>query len=77
MSEKAVRVARATQEETQPVITIGHAPYVDLLLVSACLSVHLPLYPTMRLRMESMFSGELVHGILAAELDRPQSGPVC
>jgi len=67
--EKAVRVARATQEEIQPVITIGHGPYVDPLLVAACLSVHLPLYPTMRLRMESMFFGELVHGILAAELD--------
>lgn len=69
MIEKAVRTARATQEEIQPVITIGHGPYIDPLLVSACLSVHLPLYPAMRLRMESMFLGELVHGILAAELD--------
>jgi DNA-binding transcriptional LysR family regulator len=65
--EKAVRVARAAQEETQPVITIG--PDVDPLLVAACLRVHLPLYSTMRRRMEPMFFRELVHGILAAELD--------
>lgn len=69
MIEKAVRVDRATQEEIQPVITIGHDPYVDPLLDSACLGVHLPLYPTMRLPMEPMFFGELVHGILPAELD--------
>lgn len=67
--EKAVRVARATQEEIQPIITIGHGPYVDPLLVTACLGVHLPLYPTMRLRMESMFFGDLLHGVLTSELD--------
>ena len=67
--EKAVRTARATQEEIRPVVTIGHSPYVCPLLISALLSVHLPLYPTLRLRMESRFANELSHSVLSAELD--------
>jgi LysR family transcriptional regulator, benzoate and cis,cis-muconate-responsive activator of ben and cat genes len=27
--EKAVRIARSTQEQIQPVVTVGHSPYVD------------------------------------------------
>jgi DNA-binding transcriptional LysR family regulator len=67
--EKAVRLARATYDEVQPLITIGHSPYVDPAFISAILSTHLPLYPNLRLRMESMFALDLVHGVLAAELD--------
>ena len=67
--EKGVRMARAAQEEIQPVVTIGHSPYVDPALVSGLLSVHLPLYPSLRLRMESRFAHELVHSVLSAELD--------
>lgn len=45
MIEKAVRVAMATQEEIQPLITIGHGPYVDstsCLRVSECSSAFVP-----------------------------------
>ena len=38
-------------------------------LLSAILSTHLPLYPDLRLRMESMFALDLAHSVLAAELD--------
>jgi DNA-binding transcriptional LysR family regulator len=67
--EKSVRLARATHDEVQPVVTIGHGPYIDPSLVSALLSIHLPLYPNLRLRMESMFALELAHSLLSAELD--------
>jgi LysR family transcriptional regulator, benzoate and cis,cis-muconate-responsive activator of ben and cat genes len=67
--EKSVRLARATYDEVQPVVTIGHGPYIDPSLVSALLSIHLPLYPNLRLRMESMFALELAHSLLSAELD--------
>jgi LysR family transcriptional regulator, benzoate and cis,cis-muconate-responsive activator of ben and cat genes len=67
--EKAVRTARATQDDIQPVVTVGHSPYVDPALISALLGVHLPLYPNLRLRMESRFANELVHSVLSAELD--------
>jgi DNA-binding transcriptional LysR family regulator len=64
-----VRLARATQEEIQPVVTIGHSPYVDPALISSLLSVHLPLYPNLRLHMETMFALELAHSVLSVELD--------
>ncbi|WP_263384607.1 LysR family transcriptional regulator [Granulicella arctica] len=67
--ERAVRLARATHDEVRPVLTIGHSPYVDPSLVSAVLSVHLPLHADLRLRMESMFALDLAHSVLAAELD--------
>jgi DNA-binding transcriptional LysR family regulator len=67
--EKSVLLARSSQDDLQPVITLGHSPYVDPLLVSAALTTHLPLYPHMRLHIESMFAPDLAHGVLSAELD--------
>ena len=67
--EKAVRQARTTNDEIHPVVTIGHSPCGDPSLISAIVSVHLPLYPNLRLRVESMFALDLAHSVLAAELD--------
>ena len=67
--EKSVLLARSTHDEVLPLITVGHSPYVDPALISAVLSTHLPLYPDLRLRMESMFAMDLTHRVLAAELD--------
>jgi DNA-binding transcriptional LysR family regulator len=67
--EKAIRIAKTTHDEVRPVVTIGHSPYADPGLVASFLSVHLPLYPELRLKMESMFALELAHGVLSAELD--------
>ena len=67
--EKAIRLARSTHDEVEPVITIGHSPYVDPLLISSLLAIRLPLYPGLRLRMESMFALDLAHGVIASELD--------
>jgi DNA-binding transcriptional LysR family regulator len=67
--EKSIRLARSTHDDIRPLLTIGHSPYVDPSLVSAILSVHLPLHPDLRLRMESMFALDLTHAVLAAELD--------
>jgi DNA-binding transcriptional LysR family regulator len=67
--EKAIRLAKGTHDEIRPVITIGHSPYSDPALISSFLSVHLPLYPELRLRMESMFAFELAHSVVSAELD--------
>jgi len=67
--QKAALLARATHDQVQPLVTIGHSPYVDPALISAILSIHLPLYPDLRLRMESMFAFDLAHSVLAAELD--------
>lgn len=67
--EKAIRSAKATHDSIEPLVTIGHSPYVDPALIACLLAVHLPLFPGLRLRMESMFAHDLAHGVLAGELD--------
>jgi DNA-binding transcriptional LysR family regulator len=67
--EKSILLARATHDDVQPLIRVGHSPYIDPALVSAILGTHLPLYPNLRLRMESMFALDLAHSIMAAEVD--------
>ena len=67
--EGAIRRARTTGEGIQPVIAIGHSPYADPALVEALFGIQLPLYPNLRLRMESMFANDLTYALLASELD--------
>ena len=62
--ERSIRLAKSTQDEVKPVVTVGHSPYVDPSLLASVLEIHLPLYPNLRLRIESMFASELAHGIL-------------
>jgi DNA-binding transcriptional LysR family regulator len=67
--ERAIRLAKATHDEIEPVVTIGYSPYEDPLLVTSILAVHMPLYGNLRLRIESMFAPDLAHGISVSELD--------
>lgn len=57
------------RDDIQPVVTVGHSPYADPTLVAQILGVYLPSFPTLRLRIESMFAQELTHGVLSSELD--------
>ena len=68
-AEKAINVARAANDGSEHVIVAGHTPYIDRMLKLTLLSIHLPLYPNIRVRLDSDFSFDLVHGLLAANLD--------
>lgn len=65
----AIRLAKTTHDEVRPILRIGHSPYADPALVNNLLTVQLPLYPNVRLRMESMFANDLVYALIASELD--------
>lgn len=67
--ERSIRQAKATHAEVTPVVTVGYSPYADPTLVTALLGIHLPLFPNLRLRIESMFAPELAHAVLSSELD--------
>jgi LysR family transcriptional regulator, benzoate and cis,cis-muconate-responsive activator of ben and cat genes len=41
--EKAVRLAKTTHDQVQPLITGGHSPYVDPALITGIVGTHLPL----------------------------------
>lgn len=68
-AEKAVNVARAAHDGREQIIAAGHTPYTDPILKLLLLSIHLPLYPNVRVELHSDFSFDLVHSLLAAELN--------
>lgn len=67
--ERAVQAARAVSEGVESVLTIGRSPYADPFLTSALLSIHLPLYPNLRINLHSDFAPELVHDLIVSKLD--------
>lgn len=68
-AEKAINVARAANEGLERILTAGHTPYTDPTLRLMLLSIHLPLYPNIKVKLHSDFTFDLIHGLLAAELD--------
>jgi DNA-binding transcriptional LysR family regulator len=68
-AEKAINVARAANDGREHVIAAGHSPYTDQTLRLMLLSIHLPLYPNIRVQLHSDFAFDLVHSLLAAELN--------
>ena len=67
--DRAVHLARAAHDEPDNVLMIRHSPYADQAWVSAILAIRLPLYPTLRVRLISQFSIELVRSVMAGELN--------
>jgi DNA-binding transcriptional LysR family regulator len=67
--ERTVHLARAAHDGGDSVLLIGHSPYADQAWVSAILAIRLSLYPTLRLRLISQFSIELVRSVMAGELN--------
>jgi DNA-binding transcriptional LysR family regulator len=68
-AEKAINVARAANDGREHIIAAGHTPYTDPTLKLMLLSIYLPLYPNVRVQLHSDFSFDLVHSLLAAELN--------
>jgi DNA-binding transcriptional LysR family regulator len=67
--ERAIRLAKATHDGIEPVVSIGYSPYEDPLLIASVLAIHMPLYTNLRLRIESMFAPDLARGLSVSELD--------
>ena len=56
---RAIQAAKAAAKGAEAILNIGHSPYADPLLTSIVSSVHLPLYPNLRLQISSDYSPEL------------------
>ncbi|MES2390926.1 MAG: LysR substrate-binding domain-containing protein [Acidobacteriota bacterium] len=68
-SERAVQAARAVMQDVDVPFHIGRSPYTDPFLTSALMSIHLPLYPKLRIELASQYSVDLVHDLLDGTLD--------
>jgi DNA-binding transcriptional LysR family regulator len=68
-ADRAVLLARATQEGGERALMIGYSPYADQSWISAILAIQLPLYPKLRIFPTGQFPIELVRSVLAGEIN--------
>jgi DNA-binding transcriptional LysR family regulator len=68
-AERAIQLARATQDGSDRVLTIGHSPHCDESWISTLLNIRLPLYPKLRVRLMGQFPIELVRSVVVGELN--------
>lgn len=67
--ERAVHVTRAASDRSEVVLHIGKSPYTDPYLVTNLLSLHLPLFPGLRVEVTSRLAVDLSHELLNGTLD--------
>ncbi len=67
--ERAVHVTRAASDRAEVVLHIGKSPYTDPYLVTNLLSLHLPLFPGLRVEVTSRLAVDLSHELLNGTLD--------
>jgi DNA-binding transcriptional LysR family regulator len=68
-AERAVLSGRAVANGANDILNLGKSAYTDPFMVSTLLSVHLPLYPDMKVKVWSNFSNELSQQVIAGTLD--------
>lgn len=67
--ERAVSVAKATLNGADEILNVGKSPYGDPYLVSTLLSIRLPLFPGLNIKLWSNYSNVLTHEVIAGTLD--------
>lgn len=67
--EQAVTSARAAHRGKDEILNLGNTPFTDPYLVSMILSVRLPLFPGLRIKLWSNYSNELAREVIAGTLD--------
>jgi DNA-binding transcriptional LysR family regulator len=68
-AERSILSARAVINRPAEVLNIGKSSYTDPFLVSALLSIQLPLFPDLKVKLWSNFSPELAHLVASGSLD--------
>ena len=68
-AERAVLSAKAAFNGAEDILNIGKSAYTDPYLVSMLLSIRLPLFPSLKIKLWSNFSHELAHEVIAGTLD--------
>lgn len=68
-AERAVLSARAAFNGADEVLNIGKSAYTDPFLVSTLLSVRLPLFPGLKVKLWSNYSHQLANQVIVGQLD--------
>lgn len=67
--ERAFQSARTVLQGMDETFHVGRTPYADPYLVSTLLSIHLPLFPRLKIDLASKFSIDIVHDLLGGSID--------
>lgn len=67
-AERAIHVARSVNHGAEAVLVVGHSPYADRNWIKTMQSIHLPMFPDLRLLPRSRMTSELVSQVVAGEL---------
>jgi DNA-binding transcriptional LysR family regulator len=68
-TERAVTAATAVFNGADEIFNLGKSAYTEPFLVSALLSIRLPLFPGMRVKQWSNYSNELARQVILGDLD--------
>lgn len=68
-TERAVLTARTASRGADEVLNLGKSAYTDPFLVSALLSIQLPLFPGLKIKQWSNYSHELAHQVALGKLE--------
>ncbi len=68
-AERAVLSARAVIEGPTEILNVGKSSYTDPFFVSMLMSIQLPLFPAMKVKLWSNYSNELAQQLIAGTLD--------
>ena len=67
-ADRAIHLARAAHNGCDNVLLVGHAPHADPAWISTLLTIRLPLFPRLKVRLMTHFAIELVRSVLSNEL---------
>ena len=67
-ADRSIHLARAAHHGYENVLLVGHEPHADQTWVSTLLTIGLPLFPKLKVRLTTHFTMELVRSVLANEL---------
>jgi DNA-binding transcriptional LysR family regulator len=68
-AERAVLSARAVLDGPTEILNVGKSSYTDPFFVSMLMSIRLPLFPEMKIKLWSNYSNELAQQLIAGTLD--------
>lgn len=67
--QKTFHLTRAASDRAELVLHVGKSPYTDPYLLTNLLSLHLPLFPGLRVEVSSRLAVDLSHELLDGTLD--------
>jgi DNA-binding transcriptional LysR family regulator len=67
--ERAVQAAKSVAKGAEAILNLGQSPFVDPLLISVMTSIHLPLFPELRINITSDYAPELIRRVASGEIE--------